>query len=1053
MNVHLPLRLKPGFYRLFISTLFFFTIHAANAQRVTGTVTDEKNQPLNGATVAAKGTSNATTTDASGNFSINAGGSNIIVVSNVGFGTQEITLNGRTTLSVTMYRAEGNNLDMVVVTALGIKRESKKLGYSAETVRVNEIQQNRTINVMGALEGKIAGLDISPPSSGAGASTKIRLRGQSAFNGANNAPLIVINGLPMDQGARGAAGNNSIDLGDNMQQINPDDIESMTVLKGATAAALYGSRAANGAIIITTKNGAKNTGLGVEVISNYSRDEVLDFTDFQMEYGQGQAGARPTTQGQAITTGQFGWGAKLDGAPTIQFDGVQRPYVAHPNRIKDFYRTGTTFTNTIAFSGGNATSSFRASYSNQEAKGISPNNTYYKRIFNLGVNHSVSDKLSVMVNMNYTNEENKNPPQVGVQGAGTPNFLYRMANSIGLDVLKEKAVAANGTETQTSGFQTTLINPYFIMPRQFITNKRDRLLGTATIKYDFTNWLYLQGRMNMDYGVAFLEQNYPTGTGSSTPLNQAGTGFNGNYSTNTSTNRQINADFLLGGNHQFGDFSLDLSVGGNIYTNYSRTSNLSVVDFTVRDLYSFENGITKSNPDNPTNYGIYRERVNSLYGFAEFGYKNLLFLNVTGRNDWFTVLNPQNNSYFYPSFSGSFIFSELLKSQTWLNYGKLRASYADVGSANGINAFTGLLTYGILPNQFNGMSLGTIANAASPNPLLRPFSVREKEIGIELKMFGNRVNLDVAAYDKQTRDQILTVEISNASGYTGTPLNLGSLQNRGIEFMLEVIPVKNKDFTWSSSFNTATNSTEVLSLAPGTNRLIVASFGGNEFLGSLVYEVGKPLNQLAAKTYLRNAKGEVVLGNNGRLQQSTGPDVLFGSALPKFTGGWNNIFRYKKLSMLVHFDYKAGGKVISSTALNGLRQGHTKKSLVGREGGVVFPGVIGDGSPNTTAVDPQLFYTDYRNLQIADPFIFKSDFIKLRNITLSYDFTQLVGNKLKFVKGLSLSASCRNVAIIKKYIDDLDPEAFASSGDSRVGYEQTTLPTTRNYGVNLNVKF
>lgn len=1053
MNVHLPLRLKPGFYRLFISTLFFFTVHAASAQRVTGTVTDEKNQPLNGATVSAKGTSNATTTDASGNFSLNAGGSNIIVVSNVGYGTQEITLNGRTTLSVTMYRAEGNNLDMVVVTALGIKRESKKLGYSAETVRVNEMQQNRTINMMGALEGKVAGLDISPPSSGAGASTKIRLRGQSAFNGANNAPLIVINGLPMDQGARGASGNASIDLGDNMQQINPDDIESMTVLKGATAAALYGSRAANGAIIITTKNGAKNTGLGVEFISNYTRDEVLDFTDYQMEYGQGQAGVRPTTQGQAITTGQFGWGAKLDGAPTIQFDGVMRPYVAHPNRIKEFFRTGTTFTNTIAFSGGNATSSFRASYSNQEAKGIAPNNTYYKRIFNLGVNHSISDKLNVMLNMNYTNEENKNPPQVGVQGAGSPNFLNRIANSIGLDVLKEKAVAPNGTETQTSGFQTTLFNPYFLMPRQFIINKRDRLLGTATIKYDFTKWLYLQGRMNMDYGVSFLEQNFPTGVGTSTPLNQAGTGFNGTYSANTSTNRQINADFLLGGNHQFGDFSIDLSVGGNIYTNYSRTFNQSVLDFVVRDLYSFENGLNKSDPNNPTNFTVYRERVNSLYGFAEFGYKNLLYLNVTGRNDWFTVLNPANNNYFYPSFSGSFIFSELLKSQTWLNYGKLRASYADVGSANGINAFTGVLAYGILPNQFNGMSLGTIANGSSPNPLLRPFSVREKEIGIELKMFGNRVNLDVAAYDKQTRDQILTVEISNASGYTGTPLNLGSLQNRGVEFMLEVIPVKNKDFTWSSSFNTATNSTEVLALAPNTNRLIVASFGGNEFLGSLVYEVGKPLNQLAAKTYLRNAKGEIVLNNNGRLQASTGPDVLFGSALPKFNGGWNNVFRYKKLSMLVHFDYKAGGKVISSTALNGLRQGHTKKSLVGREGGVIFPGVKGDGSPNTTAVDPQLFYTDYRNLQIADPFVFKSDFIKLRNITISYDFTQLVSNKLKFVKGLSLSASCRNVAIIKKYIDDLDPEAFASSGDSRVGYEQTTLPTTRNYGVNLNVKF
>lgn len=1053
MNVHSEPQTHPGLTRFFFSIFFSLSLIAADAQTVTGTVVDEHNQPVGGTTVTVKGNNKGTVTDASGNFRINASGSNILVFSFVGYTTQELTLNGRTTVNVTMFRSEGDDLAMVVVTALGIKRESKKLGYAAETVRLNEIQQNRTVNVMSSLEGKIAGLDISPPSSGAGASTKIRLRGQSAFNGANNSPLIVINGLPMDQGARGAAGNASIDLGDNMQQINPDDIESMTVLKGATAAALYGSRAANGAIIITTKSGAKNTGIGVEYISNFSADEVLDFTDFQMVYGQGQAGQRPSSQGQAVTTGQFGWGAKLDGAPTIQFDGVQRPYVAHPNRIKEFYRTGTSFTNTIALSGGNAKGSFRASYSDQDAKGISPNNDYHKRIFNLGVSHNLTDKLSVQVNMNYTNEVNNNPPQVGVQGAGSPNFLYRIANSIGLDVLREKAVSPNGTETQTSGFQTTLINPYYLMPRQFIVNKRDRILGTATVRYNLFKWLYLQGRMNMDYSVSFLEQNYPTGTGSSTPLNQAGTGFNGTYSVNEATGRQINADFLLGGNHKFGDFSVDLSLGGNIYTNYSRTSNLSVVDFTVRDLYSFENGITKSDPNNPTNFTIYRERVNSLYGFAEFGYKNLIFLNVAARNDWFTVLNPAKNSYLYPSFSGSFIFSELLKQVSWLNYGKLRASYADVGSANGINAFSGVLTYGILPNQFSGMSLGTITNAASPNPLLRPFSVKEKEIGIELKMFGSRVNLDIAAYDKQTRDQILTVEISNASGYTGTPLNLGSLQNRGLEFLLDVTPVKTKDFTWISSFNTALNTTKVLALAPGTKRLIVTSFGGNEFLGSLVYEVGQPLNQLAAKTYLRDSKGNIVVGDNGRLQASTGPDVLFGSALPKYTGGWNNVFRYKNLSLLVHIDYKAGGKVLSSTALNGLRQGHTKASLVGREGGVIFPAVTASGNPNTTAVDPQLFYTDYRNLQIADPFLFKSDFVKLRNITLSYDFTRLIGSRIKFVKGLTLSASCRNVLIIKKYIADLDPESFASSGDSRVGYEQATLPTTRNYGVNLNVKF
>ncbi len=1020
----------------------------AQSKQISGQVaSSNNNDPMPGVGIIIKGTTRGTTTDASGKFKIEAANNETLVFSFIGFITQEVKVGNTSTLNVNLVEYT-QNLGEVVVTALGIKKESKKLGYSAESVKVGEIQQNRTVNIMTSLEGKVAGLDITPPSSGAGSSTKIRLRGQSAFAGANNSPLIVINGLPMDQGARGANGNSSIDLGDNMQQFNPDDVESMTVLKGATAAALYGSRAANGAILITTKSGSKNTGIGVEFSSNYASDEVLDFTNFQTEYGQGQAGVRPTTQGQAITTGQFGWGAKYDGQPTIQFDGVMRPYSPALNRVKDFYRSGSAFTNTIALSGGNATGSFRASYSNQDALGISPNNDYHKKIFNAGLNQKIGNKMSMTFNVNYTNEINNNPPQVGVQGVGSPNFLYRIAGSIGLDVLKEKAVADNGTERQTSGFQNTLINPYYIMDRQFIKNKRDRILSTVAVKYDILKWLYIQGRVNMDYGVTFLEQNLPTGVGASTLLNQANTGYNGTYGVNTSTGRQMNMDFLLAGNKEFGNFSVDANLGGNIFTNNNRTFDQSVTDFTVRDLYAIENGITKSQT-----YGIYTEQVNSLYGTAELGYKDMVFVNLAGRNDWFSVLNPQNNSSFYPSLSGSFIFSEVLKDISWLKYGKLRASFADVGSANGINAYSGQLTYGILQNAFNGYTLGQINNGNSPNPLLRPFSVSERELGIELKLFKSRVNLDVAYYDKQTRDQILTVVLSNASGYTGTPLNLGSLQNRGFEFMLDVIPYKTANFTWKSSFNTAINNTKVLSLAPNTNRLVVTSFGGNEFIGNLVYEVGQPLNQLAAKTYRRNANGDILVGTNGRLLASEGADILFGSALPKFTGGWTNTFGYKNLSLLVHIDYKSGGKVLSSTALNGLRQGHSAASLVGRDGGVLFPGVYATGEKNTVKVDPQIFYTDYRNQQIADPFLFKSDFIKLRNITLSYDATKFLSSKAKFIKGLNVSASCRNVLIIKKYIDDLDPESFASSGDSRVGYEQTSLPTTRTYGVNLNVKF
>jgi TonB-linked SusC/RagA family outer membrane protein len=1058
---------------LFLFSLLFFSV-AAFSQTITGTVTDADKKPLTGATVTVKGTTRTTTTNEAGKFSINASGTDALIITNVGFTPQEVRVNGQSPVNITL-QASQQNMENVVVTALGIRRESRKLGYSAEMVKVNELQQSRTNNVAASLEGKVAGLDIQPPSAGAGSSTKIRLRGQTAFAGASNSPLIVVNGLPMDQGARGANGDQSTrDNGDNLLQINPDDIESMTVLKGATAAALYGSRAANGAIIITTKSGARNTGIGVELTSNYGVDQVLDYTDYQYEFGQGQGksvngvtvGVRPQNVGEAISTGQFGWGERYDGVPTIQFDGELRPYSPEKNRLTKFYRTGYSFTNTVALSGGNAKGNFRASFSNLSSRGITPGNDYYRKVVNVGANQNLSDKLSLQVNINYTNEDNINPPQVGVQGQNYMNFIVRTSPTVPLEVYKEKAVNSFGAETTTTGFGTTILNPYFYIPRMFYRNNGDRLLGTATLRYQFFPWLYLQGRASMNYNRLFNEQNNPTGAGSYGTANQGiyydntRTTYNGSYNVSEGSSKDMNYDFLLGGNHNFKDFSVDAFIGGNQQISTGRSINTGSNAFVVKDVYSIGNGTVFSQ-----GYGYSKTQVNSLYGQAEFGYKNMVFLGVTGREDWFSILNPKSNSYFYPSVSGSFIFSELLRDKfSWLNYGKLRASWADVGSANGpgLSFAYGNLTYSFNTQQYLGRTVGNINQTDAPNPFLKPFSVKEKEIGLQLKMFNNLVNLDISAYDKRTTDQIMTAQISSASGYNNTLLNVGSLQNRGLEFIIDVTPVRRRDFSWNSSFNTGYNTSKVLSMG-GVTRFTVADWynGGasNEFMGKLVYEVGQPLNEIAAKTYLRDASGNILVNSNGRLLASS-QEVLFGSALPKFTGGWTNSFRYKNLSLSVFIDYRAGGKMLSGSALNALRQGHSKASLVGRrpgENGVVFDAIYASGpnagKPNTTAVFGQQFYADYRSLQIADPFIYKSDFIKLRNITLSYDFTRLVGANIKYIKGLSLSASCRNVAILKKYVPDIDPESVASSGDFRAGYEAVSLPTTRNYSINLNVKF
>jgi TonB-linked SusC/RagA family outer membrane protein len=1042
---------------------------------VSGRVTDENGTSFPGVNVVVKGTTTGTVTDTDGKYTIDVpDDKSILVFSFVGYTVQEVSVEGRTVIDLVM-APDVTALEEIVVTGLGIKKESKKLGYATTTVQTNELLQQRTTNVMESLEGKVAGLNITPPAAGAGSSMQIRLRGQSAFAGGNNAPLFVINGLPMDQGVRNANGAGQVeqrDRGDNLQNINPDDIESMTVLKGATAAAIYGARAANGAVIITTKSGSKSQGIGVDFTSSYTTSHALSFIDeiTQTEYGMGTGGVRPKTQGEAQSAGQFGFGERLDGAPTMNFDGVMRPYSAYPNRLFDFLRTGTNWTNTIGLSGGGANGSFRASFSNTDAKGIIPNNEYKKRIFNVGINHDITKKLKFQFNLNYANEENINPPQIGTQGDGAINFFGRMSISTPLEAFRESAVdPVSGAEFRTNGFLGTINNPYYpLQKKQYFNDERNRLLGTTTLRYEVNDWLYLQGRFNYDRGNNFMEWNALNGTGSSTLLNGDGT-YRGNYNIRQDATTDINADFLVGGSKEFGKLSVDASFGGNTWRTEFQRNEQNSSNFIVPDLYSLPNGTLRN--QNIAGYVYNQTRVNSLYGWAELGYNDLFFLNFTGRNDWFSVLNPANNSKFYSSVSGSFIFSELLENQNWLSYGKLRASWAEVGSVNGINPYDGVLTYAINANQFNGQTLAGVNGTFAPNPGLIPFTVTEKEIGVEMRLFKDKVRLDVAAFDKVTTDQILDVTISNASGYDNSKQNKASLQNRGLETYIEVTPIETQNFRWTTSWNNGYLATKVLDVGNESGTILVLYFNGtgNEFLGELRYTEGLPMNQLYTRTYRRNAEGQVVVNDQGRMLATTNATpgaektngfLPVGSSIPKNVGGWNNTFTYKNLTVGVHIDYKFGGTVLSSTHLNMLRQGHSQMSLEGRregETGLIFPAVYeSSGETNTTVVtNLQSFYADYRNLQIGDPFTFKSDFVKLRNISVSYNLSSALRNvkALDFVKGLTLSAACRNVAILYKDFPGLDPEAIQSSGDFRAGYENSSLPTTRNYNFTLNVRF
>jgi TonB-linked SusC/RagA family outer membrane protein len=1093
MNKNLPFQsrprsgLRPSFRRLsciFLCGILLISLTVTGtpiantlAVEVTGRVSDENGQSIAGVNILEKGTTNGTTSDAGGLYRITVADANaVLIFSFIGFQTQEVQVGSRTTINISLV-ADTRALDEVVITALGVKKESKKLGYAVTSVQTDQLVTNRTTNMMESMQGRVAGLNITPPAAGAGSSMQIRLRGQAGFAGANNAPLIIINGLPMDQNARGTNGNGQVnqrDRGDNLLNLNPDDIESITVLKGATAAALYGFRAGNGAIVITTKSGQKDQRIGVDFTSSYTSSHALNFLDeiTQTEYGIGTNGNRPQTQGEAQSQGQFGFGARLDGQPTINFDGVMRPYSAYENRLFDFLRTGSNFTNTLGLSGGGANGSFRASFSNTDAQGIVPNNEYKRRILNVGINQNVTQKLKLQLNINYANEENINPPMIGTQGDGPVNFFTRMGISTPLEAFRDNAIGPNGAEFQTNGFLGTINNPYYTLQKgQYFNDERNRLLGTATLRYEITDWLYAQGRYNYDHGMSFMEWNVLNGQSFASLFNPDNT-YRGNYNIRQDAVTDINADFLIGGSKDFGKFSVDASFGGNTWRTQFQRNEQNSSNFIVPDLYSLANGTLRN--QGIAGYVFNRTRVNSLYGWAEFGYNGMFYLNFTGRNDWFSVLNPKNNSKFYPSVSGSFIFSELMQ-QDWLSYGKLRASWAQVGSSNGVGPYEGVLTYAINQNQFNGQTLAGVSGNNAPNPILQPFTVTEKEVGLEMRLFNNKVLFDVAYFNKVTTDQILNVVISNASGYDNSLENAASLKNSGLETLLEVTPVQTNDLRWTTSWNNAYLSTEVLDVGneSGTILLIYFNGTGNEFLGELRYTEGLPMNQLYTRTYRRNAAGQILVNQDGRLLATTGATegaeltngfLPVGSSIPKNVGGWNNTFTYKNWSVGVLIDYQFGGTVLSSTHLNLLRQGHSVMSLEGRregETGIVVPNSVyasgpNAGQPNTTAVtNLQSFYADYRNLQIGDPFTFKTDFVRLRNISVAYDFTNTIRNvsSLDFIKGLTLSAACRNAAFLHRDFPGLDPEAIQSSGDFRAGYENSSLPTTRNYNITLNVRF
>jgi TonB-linked SusC/RagA family outer membrane protein len=1047
------------FFILFVPLLTIASVEPTNVPpvNVSGKITDESGQAIGGVSITEKGTSNGSVSDATGNFQLTVTDENaILVFSIVGYMGQEVKVGSRSKIDVVL-KADAGKLDEVVVTALGIEKSTKGLGYSTAKVKPDELTINRTTNMMNALTGKVAGMSISGLGTGPAGTSKIRIRGQTSIAGQNN-PLVVINGVPVDNTNFGsnpgnAGSDNSIgtrgggvtsDGGDAFSSINPDDIESMTVLKGAAASALYGSRGNNGVIMITTKIKGSKKGIGITYNLNYSSDKPLDFTDYQNEYGQGENGVRPTTPNP--TSGQWSFGEKFQpGMTHTLYNDPNVPYAPQGSRIDEFYRNGQNVTNTITLGASGDKGGMHLSLANLKSTGIVEGNSFDRKTINLGFGYELSEKFSFRGNINYSNEYNKNPPNVGQQDNTIPTSIMALANSMPLSVLRANKYDSLGNEYVYSRFRNRT-NPYFIVSDQFHNIRRDRIFGNISAKYDLLKWLYVQGRIGQDYWSRDEEyNNFPTGQASLTP---APAGFvNGIYTQEARRFRELNTDFLFGSNNKFGDFGLNVNFGGNHMYRRSDLNSVQVTDFVVRGLYTVQNGRAKD----PI-YDLRERSVNSLYGSAEVNYKQFLYLSGTLRNDWFSTLSEANRSILYPSVALSYVFLQSMKNQPkWLDYGKLRAAYTEVGSDTDVPEYADLLFYGVNANLFNNSPVGGSNGSTVPNPNLRPMRTKETEIGLEMKMFGYRLGFEISVYQKRTIDQIVNAQISDASGFVNTRINSGESQNQGIELTLNLVPVQSPNFQWEFTFAGAYNETKVLSLLtdnPG-ERITV---GTHVFNGELRQIVGLPMGQIAGFGYRKDAEGRQMFGTNG-LPLRTPDLVNFGSALPNWVGGITNSFRIYGVDFSFLIDFKLGNMMLSGTNFNAIRHGLHKMTVPGRaEGGIVGDGVDANGNKNTVKAPVQTYWEVVRSQALIEPAIFEGGYWKLRQITAGYDLTRFMPEKCP-VKGLRINLFANNVLMLKKWVDNIDPESFGYSSDNVIGMESPGLPSTRSIGVNLNIKF
>lgn len=1051
-----------------ICCCFLFGAISASAQsQVTGTVTDDGGRSLPGASVLVVGTAIGAVTDADGKYSISVPqGSSTLSFSFIGFETQIVQINSRNVIDVTMV-ADARSLDEVVVTALGIERERRELGYSIQSLKPENLTQANDFNIVNSLSGKVAGVQVTNSGPQVGASSRIVIRGNSSF--ANNQPLFVVDGVPVDNSTSNLDGAGGLDYGNTAADIDPQNIESLTVLKGANAAALYGSRAANGVILIETKKGSKaKQGLGVDFTSSAVFDVPAYFMNFQNEYGTGSRGAEYDWQrylennpGSTLTYNeyakQFGynyvdgngggvnenataWGPRFNAGLRIDqwIKGPNSLYVSDPDNIKDnYFQTGKNIVNQVAVTAKGTDAFGRLAFSNRKMEGIYFNTDQTVNTINGSLTLKPNNgKLTVGSTFNYVNRKSDNIPNVSYN---TMTMLaWGAFRNMPLNEVK-KVYLEHGNE-MGSGYNKNADNFFYSLTN---TNSmdRERFYGNVNLNYEILDWLSVSSLIGMDYYDEVRKSITRSRTRGNINNNRGG-----QFSQTDLMMQEFNADARLNVNKQITeDISLQGLVGGNFRKNRNRSMTLGATDLTVPDLFTISN--FKGTPTT----GMFEstKEMASLYSSASLGYKEYLFLSLTARNDWSSALPEANRSYFYPSASISLLLTEAFNIESEkLGYAQIRAGVAKVGSDT--DPYRLASTYGI--GVFNGVTLFNPA-AVKPPANLMPEETTSYEIGAELSMFGDRLTVDATYYSQITNNMILQVPVARSTGYSAQLINAAEIENKGIELIVSgrIIQAYDADgFTWSATANWARNRSTVLSLYGGLENITISpGFGGARTVGT----PGNPWGDISGLPYVRDDKGNIVINSNGQ-PATTSQQVVLGNVTPDWVGGIQNTFRYKKFQLGALLDFRKGGDFFSTTMWHSYPTGAFMNTVEGgvRETGIIVPGVLEDGTPNNIRISAEEYFNGAWVWNNHEYSIIDGSYVKFRELTLSYNF-----GTLGPIKNLSLGVFGRNLAILHRSAAakdlGLDPEAGSQMGGSErgTGFENFMPPSTRSYGFNLNV--